>query len=307
MRPADYAEPPRQSSCYSPGMTTALANGITIEYDTFGDRANPALLLVMGLGAQMTAWDERFCQQLADRGLFVIRFDNRDCGLSQKIEGGPQPNVGAAMAGDASSASYTLDDMAADAIGLLDALGIQRAHIAGASMGGMIVQMIAINHPERVLSLCSIMSTTGNRDVGQAKPEAMAVLMAPPAKTREEAIEAGVKAQKVIGGTFPIDEAAVRQRFASSFDRSFYPQGVARQLVGILASGDRTERLKQLHVPTLVIHGEVDPLVGLSGGKATAEAIPGAKLLVVPQMGHDLPEQAWPQVIDAMVDLIRSA
>ncbi len=286
------------------GMATGIAkaNGIDICYETFGDPSKPALLLVMGLGAQMTLWDEAFCEQLAGRGFQVIRFDNRDTGLSSKIEGGPTPDVGAAMGGDTSSASYTLTDMADDAAGVLDALGIRAAHIVGASMGGMIVQQMAIRHPSRVLSLCSIMSTTGDRSVGQGTPEAMALLMGPTPTTREEAIEASVRSTKVLlGSGFKFDEEKVRQQAAATYDRMNYPAGFARQLVGIVASGDRTEELRKLKVPTLVIHGEDDPLVTLSGGQATAKAIPGATLLTIPGMGHALPEEAWPRIVDAIV------
>lgn len=288
-------------------MTTARANGIQIEYDTFGSAGDPALLLIMGLGAQMTLWPEPFCQQLAEHGLFVIRFDNRDVGLSSKIEGGPAPDMMAALTGDTSSASYKLDDMADDAAGLLDALGIAKAHIAGASMGGMIAQAFAIRHPDKTLSLCSIMSTTGDTSVGQASPEAMTGLMAPPPTTRDEAIDAALKANKAIGGTYPVDEARARADVAAAYDRCYYPEGTARQLLAILASGDRTEGLRGVQVPTLVIHGEVDPLVNVSGGKATAGAIPGARLVVVAGMGHDMPEPTWPQIVPAMVENVGRA
>ena len=288
-------------------MTTATANGLQIEYDTFGDKADPALLLIMGLGAQMTAWPEAFCRELAGHRLYVIRFDNRDVGLSSKVEGGAAPDMMAALTGDTSSASYRLDDMADDAAGVLDALGIAKAHIAGASMGGMIAQAFAIRHPDRTLSLCSIMSTTGNQSVGQASPEAMAVLMSAPPTTRAEAIEAALKANKAIGGTSRVDDGRARAEAEAAYDRCYYPEGTARQLVAILASGDRTEQLRAVRVPTLVVHGEVDPLVNVSGGKATAAAIPGSKLLVVPGMGHDMPEQVWPQVVPEMVALTRRA
>ena len=282
------------------GMPTIKANGLDIFYDTFGKQGDPPMLLVMGLGAQMTAWDEGFCQRLADRGFFVVRYDNRDVGLSSKIEGGPAPDLAKVMAGDRSSVSYLLDDMADDAAGVIDALGMAPANIVGASMGGMIVQALAIRHPDKVRTLCSIMSTTGNPAVGQATPEAMAALLAPPPTTRAEAIEAGLRATKVIGGTFPIDEAKARDRMGKAYDRSNYPVGMARQLVAIIASPDRTEGLKGVRVPTLVIHGEADSLVTPSGGEATAAAIPGATLLKVPGMGHDLPEQVVPQLVDAI-------
>lgn len=290
-----------------PRMPTAPSNGISLFYESFGNSADPALLLVMGLGAQMTLWDDEFCEALAAKGFHVIRFDNRDVGLSSKIESAPAPELGKAFAGDFSSAGYTLWDMAEDAVGLLDALGIAKAHIVGASMGGMIVQAMAIKHADRVLSMTSIMSTTGNPAVGQATPAAMGALMAPPPNSREEAIEAGVQSWKTIGGTFPMDEAKVRARQAAAYDRCFYPTGIARQLLAILATGDRTEALKQVKLPTLVIHGEVDPLVQPSGGKATAEAIPGAELLVIPRMGHDIPPEVQPQIVDAIVANTRKA
>lgn len=288
-------------------MPTAPSNGITLFYDTFGSPTDPAMLLVMGLGAQMTMWDESFCEALAAEGFHVIRFDNRDTGLSTKIEGGPEPDVMKAMSGDHSTASYTLWDMADDAFGLLDHLGIAKAHIVGASMGGMIVQCMAIRKPDRVRSMTSIMSTTGNPAVGQAKPEAMAILMTPPATDREGVIESAVKTWTVLAGSMPVDEAAVRERAAATFDRNFYPIGVTRQMVGIMATGDRTEALKELDVPTLVIHGGDDPLVGLSGGEATAAAIPGAELLVIPGMGHDMPQQAIPEIVAAIVKNARRA
>jgi pimeloyl-ACP methyl ester carboxylesterase len=280
----------------------AQANGIEIAYETFGDAARPALLLVMGLGAQMILWDDAFCEMLAGRGYHVIRYDNRDVGLSTKLEGAPAPDLAAALSGDTSSASYTLDDMADDGVGLLDALGIAKAHIVGASMGGMIVQAMAIRHPERVLSMCSIMSTTGNPQVGQPTPEAMALLMSPPPTTRGEAIEAGVRAVRAIGSPgFPFDEARERAFAERAYDRMNYPVGTARQLLAITASGDRTDALKKLRLPVLVIHGESDVLVTPSGGKATADAIPGAKLVTIPGMGHSLPPEVQGQVVDEIV------
>jgi pimeloyl-ACP methyl ester carboxylesterase len=288
-------------------MPTAPSNGIELFYDTFGSASDPALLLVMGLGAQMTLWDEDFCSSLAGNGFHVIRFDNRDVGLSTKFEAAGAPDMAKVMTGDASAAPYTLWDMADDAVGLLDHLGIAKAHIVGASMGGMIVQAMAIRHPDRLLSLTSIMSTSGNPTVGQPKPEAMAALMAPPPTTREAAIEQGVVTWKTIGGTFPVDEPALRARIERDYDRSFYPVGTARQMAAIVTNGDRTEALKAVKVPTLVIHGEVDPLVTLSGGKATAEAIPGAELVVIPQMGHDMPPVVVPRIVEAIVANARKA
>jgi pimeloyl-ACP methyl ester carboxylesterase len=255
----------------------------------------------MGFSAQMTYWHEDLCRQIADRGYRVIRFDNRDVGLSSRIEDAPMPDVLAALDGDTSSAGYTLDDMADDAAGLLDFLGIERAHVVGASMGGMIAQLVACRHPQRVLSLCSIMSTTGDPDVGQPSDEARAALLTPPPPSAEEAADRGWAVAQVIGSPgFPRDEAEIRKRASDAWERSHDPMGVARQLVAILASADRTPVLCDIDVPTLVVHGADDPLVSASGGEATATAIPGSELLLVDGMGHDLPRGAWPQIVDAI-------
>jgi pimeloyl-ACP methyl ester carboxylesterase len=283
-------------------MAIARANGIDIEYDTFGRPADPAMLLIMGLGGQLIVWDDEFCSRLAGQGFRVVRFDNRDVGLSSKIEGGPAPDVMAVVQGDRSSVPYSLEDMAADTIGLLDSLGIEKAHIVGVSMGGMIAQVVAIDHPHRVLSLASIMSTTGDPSVGAPTPEAMAVLMTPPPQERDEVIAAEVETTKAIGSPgFPFDEERTRQRAAAKYDRSFYPAGVARQVAAVVSARDRTERLSTLGVPTVVIHGTADPLITPSGGEATAKAIPGAELIMVEGMGHELPRGAWPTVIEAVV------
>jgi pimeloyl-ACP methyl ester carboxylesterase len=281
-------------------MPRATANGIEIEYEVIGDEAGSPLLLVMGLGAQLVAWDEEFCDLLARRGFRVVRFDNRDVGLSSKVDG-PLPDILACLQGDASSANYTLHDMADDAAGLLDVLGIERAHVVGASMGGMIAQTLAIRHPDRVLTLCSIMSTTGDRSVGQPTPEAMQELLRPVSQTRDDYIEMSVNASRVIGSPgFAFDEERARARAARAWDRCYHPMGVARQLAAIMASGDRTGLLADVRVPALVVHGDGDPLVTPSGGEATARAIPGAELLVIEGMGHDLPPPVWPQVVDAI-------
>jgi pimeloyl-ACP methyl ester carboxylesterase len=283
-------------------MPNVKANGISIEYDDFGNAEDPDLLLIMGLGAQMITWDEGLCEAIAGRGFHVIRFDNRDVGLSEKIEGGPTPNLLAAMQGDTSTATYTLDDMAADAAGLLDVLGIEAAHIVGASMGGMIAQTFALNYPARTLSLCSIMSTTGAPSVGQPRPDVLPLLLAPRPNSREEAMDRAEQAVRAFGSKgLPVDWAHVRERAGQSYDRCFYPIGFARQLLAIIASGDRTERLHSLDVPTVVVHGTDDGLVTPSGGRATAEAIPGAELVEIEGMGHDLPVAAWPQLVDAVV------
>jgi pimeloyl-ACP methyl ester carboxylesterase len=283
-------------------MPQLTANGISLEYDTFGDPGNPALLLVMGLGAQMTMWDPAFCQLLADKGFHVIRFDNRDAGLSQSIES-PSLDVAAVMAGDPSTAPYRLSDMADDAAALLTELGVDRAHVVGASMGGMIVQELLINHADRLLSACSIMSTTGDREVGQSTPEAMAALQAPPPQTADEAAESAVRASRAVGSPgFPFDEERIRANGRAAFERARNPLGFVRQFAAIMASGDRTEGLRTVKVPTLVIHGEADPLLNVTGGKATAAAIPDSRLLIIPGMGHDLPVPAWPQIVDAIAD-----
>jgi pimeloyl-ACP methyl ester carboxylesterase len=282
---------------------TARVGDIELAYESFGSPEDPALLLVMGLGTQMLGWHEEFCELLAERGFFVVRFDNRDVGRSTWIEDGPRPDLGAALAGDASSAGYLLRDMAADGFGLLDALGIERAHVVGASMGGMIAQTMAIDNPERVLSLTSIMSTTGERSVGQPSPEGTAALLRAPSGGREEFAQGAVDTFSAIGSKgFPIDEETLRERALQSYDRGYNPLGISRQLLAIIASGDRTEALRKLDVPALVIHGDVDALVNISGGRATAEAIPGARLEVIEGMGHDLPRAAWPRIVDAIAE-----
>jgi len=284
-------------------MPLAPSNGIEIEYETFGDPADPAILLVMGLGIQMLGWQEEFCQMLVDRGFFVIRYDNRDVGLSSKIEDAPVPDVFALMAGNTASASYKVEDMADDAAGLLDALGIKAAHVVGVSMGGMIGQALAIHHPDRVLSLTSIMSTTGNPEVGQPRPEAIPALISPAPSDRDGFIEYQAGLFKLIGSpAYPADPERLRGLIARSYDRMNYPIGFMRQLAGVVASPDRTEALGSVQAPTLVIHGENDPLIQVSGGEATANAVPGAKLLKIPGMGHDLPPELWPQFVDAIVE-----
>ena len=282
-----------------------VGGGIEIAYERFGDPADPPLLLVMGLATQMLGWPDEFCAGLAARGLSVVRFDNRDIGLSTHLHDAPPPNVMAAFMGDTSSAAYTLSDMARDAAGLLDALELDSAHVVGASMGGMIAQTLAIEHPHRVRTLTSIMSTTGDPRVGGATEAATAALLAPPARTRDEAIERTVATYRVIGSPgYEFDEAALRERAGRSFDRAYDPVGVGRQLVAIRASGDRTAKLRELRLPALVIHGAEDPLVMVSGGRATAAAIPDAELVVIDGMGHDLPRALWPQLTDRIVALV---
>ena len=284
-------------------MPRAQTNGIELEYEAFGDPSNPTILLIMGLGVQMLGWDERFCNMLADRGFHVVRFDNRDIGLSTKIEGGSAPNPLELMTGDYSSASYTLDDMADDTAGLLDALDVRAAHVVGVSMGGMIGQTFACRHPERVLSLTSIMSSTGSPETGQAKPEVLTALITPVPGDREGYVEATANMFKLIGSpAYPPDEDELRALIGASYDRSYYPDGFLRQLAAILASGDRGKAIAGIGVPTLVIHGEDDPLITLSGGEATAAAIPGSKLVKIAGMGHDLPPALWPRFVDEIVE-----
>jgi pimeloyl-ACP methyl ester carboxylesterase len=278
-------------------------NGVRLAYETSGPRDGMPLLLVHGLATQMLLWHEDFLAGLVDRGFFVVRFDNRDIGLSTHLHDAPYPDVMAALtAGDTSSASYRLEDMADDAVGLLDHLGLDAAHVVGVSMGGMIAQTVAIEHPDRVLSLTSIMSTPSPA-IGAPTQAATAVLLAPPATSREEAVERAVTTYRVIGSPgYPLDEQWLREVAGASYDRGYDPLGVARQLMAIHASGDRTPGLRQLRVPTLVIHGEDDPLVQVAGGRATAEAVPDSRLLVLPGMGHNLPRELWPTILDALTE-----
>lgn len=286
-------------------MPKAEINDLEIEYDTFGNSSDKPLLLVMGLGAQMISWDEEFIKFLTDRGFYVIRFDNRDVGLSTKCEEAGEPNVmQAVMAtqrGETVEAPYSLEDMADDAMGVLDALGIDKAHICGASMGGMIVQIIAFRHPSRVLSLTSIMSTTGNPDLPQPTPEAMQALLSPAPTERNAYIEHSLKIGRLLYGSgFPYDEKRRRELAEKVYDRCFYPIGFGRQLLAIMANGNRKPKLSSIKVPTLVIHGGDDPLVPVEGGRDTHEAIPGSELLIIDGMGHSLPPEIWEQVSDAI-------
>ncbi len=283
-------------------MPRAQANGIELEYDTFGDPADPPLVLVMGLGAQMITWETAFCELVAARGFFVVRYDNRDVGLSTYFDDAPTPDLAALASGDLATAAYTLSDLADDAVGLFDALGIAKAHVVGASMGGMIVQQLAIDHPDRLLSVTSIMSTTGDPAVGQAEPFALAILTRAPAPDRAKAIEDSIDAYRSLGSPgYPDDEAFLLAKATAHYDRARNPAGTWRHAAAVVASGDRTAGLREVRLPTMVIHGAADPLINVSGGKATAEAIPGAELLIVPGMGHNLPRPVWPDVVDAIV------
>jgi pimeloyl-ACP methyl ester carboxylesterase len=288
-------------------MANVGPSRIEVAYELLGDPNGPPVLLLMGGGMQLIHWPDGFCAELVARGLRLIRFDNRDAGESSTFSGGPVPDVGAALAGDLSSASYTLSEMANDAVGLLDALGLKGAHLVGASMGGMIAQTIAIEHPARVRSLTSIMATTGAPSVGQADFAQLAKV-GPQPPTREDAIEWAVRAARALGSPgFEFDEAAVRERSRLAYDRNHDPLGFARQAVAVVASGDRTARLRSLTVPTLVIHGASDRLCDVSGGRATAEAVPGAELLIVEGLAHDLPRALWPQVASRIAALVERA
>ena len=289
-------------------MTERLGVGeIEIAYETFGSPGDPALLLIMGLGMQMLAWRDDLCWLLADQGFCVIRFDNRDVGLSTHLDDGPEPDLPELIAGDHSSAPYPIEDMAEDALGLLNGLGIERAHVVGASMGGYIAQALAIRRADRVLSLTSIMSSP-SVGVGRATREAQAVLLTPPTTSRHAAGRRAVEVMRVIGSPdYPFDEQEVAELARRAYDRHADSRGVLRQLAAIVVSNDRTEALRGLRVPALVIHGEADQLVQLDGGKATAAAIPGARLLTFPGMGHDLPKALWPPIVAAIADLARGA
>ncbi len=288
-------------------MPKAKSNNIEIEYETFGNPLDKPFLLVVGLGSQMIQWDEGFIKHLTDRGFYAIIFDNRDIGLSTRCEEAGEPDLmGAIMAvqrGEPVEAPYSLDDMADDAVGLLDALGIEKAHICGASMGGMIAQTIAYRHPSRVLSLTSIMSNTGNPDLPQATPEVQQVFYSPVPPERDAVIKNSIKVGKLIYGTgFPYDEEKQRALAGRVFDRCYYPAGVGRHLLAIMAHGNRKERLSAIKVPTLVIHGRDDPLLPVEGGIDTAEAIPGSELLIINGMGHSFPPETWSQISDAIAE-----
>jgi pimeloyl-ACP methyl ester carboxylesterase len=283
----------------------AKANGMTLCYDTFGDSKAPPMLLIMGLAAQMTAWDDEFCGELAGRGYFVVRFDNRDIGLSTRLDAAGTPNVAAALMavaqGKPLAAPYLLRDMADDAIGLMDALGITAAHVVGASMGGAIGQTLAIHHPSRLRTLTSIMATSGAPDLPPPTSEALEVLFHPVPTDREGYLKNYVRTWNVLrAGHFPLDEARDLIRAQANFERGLNPAGAARQMVAILASGSRQQALAGINIPTLVIHGDADPLVPLACGIHTAARVPGSTLLVIKGMGHALPISLWPQIIDAI-------
>lgn len=288
-------------------MPQVQANGIRLEYESFGRDTDPVVLLIMGLGAQLTRWPVPFCEKLAARGFRVIRFDNRDIGLSTRFDGAAVPDlhmvVAARMTGLPVKLPYTLHDMAADTIGLLDALHIRQAHLVGASMGGMIAQIVAADYPQRVLSLTSIMSTTGNPALPPPTPAAAAILMtrAPNPANREAYVAHALNALRTTGSPgYPLDEAAARERILNEVARSYNPAGFARQIAAVTVSGDRREKVRRIRAPTVVVHGANDPLVPPAAGRDTAENIPDAELRLIPGMGHDLPPPLYDTIIDAI-------
>jgi pimeloyl-ACP methyl ester carboxylesterase len=277
---------------------TCRVGELELCYETFGDRSDPPLLLVMGLASQMVVWDDEFCEAVAARGFWVIRFDNRDCGRSTILRDSPPPTRMQLMIRQPAGAAYALEEMADDAAGLLDALEVDSAHVVGASMGGMIAQLIAIRHPDRVRSLVSIMSTTGNRWVGRPSPRIARLLLRRVPRDREGYLEDFAFLYRTIGSPRYYNEARARALGERCFERGIHRAGTARQMAAIVTAKDRTDKLKRLDLPATVIHGDVDPLVNPSGGRATVKAIPGARLVMIPGMGHDLPPEVWDQVLD---------
>jgi|JI10StandDraft_1071094.scaffolds.fasta_scaffold56136_2 pimeloyl-ACP methyl ester carboxylesterase len=294
-------------------MAQAKINGINIEYEVHGADNGEPLLMIMGLGSQMTRWPPAFYEKLVAKGFRVIRFDNRDVGLSQKFSGAPSVEsvVAALIQGQKPDIPYTLDDMAADAVGVLDHLGIKRAHVCGASMGGMIGQLVAADYPERVLSFTAVFTTTGNPALPPSTPEAMAVLTtrAPdPKKDIEAYLDQAVINQRTIGSPgFPFDEKIMRERLRSDVLRCYEPAGVARQLAAVIANGDRRPKLGKIKAPTVVLHGDSDPLVNVEGGKDLAANVPGAELRIVAGMGHDLPVALYDTIVDAICRAVERA
>ncbi|MDX6668389.1 MAG: hypothetical protein QOK04_1769 [Solirubrobacteraceae bacterium] len=272
-------------------------------YETFGDAGDPAVLLIMGLGTQMIGWPEEFCAELVERGFYVIRYDNRDVGRSTHFDSVPPPTLWQLLLRRPKHVAYTLADLADDGVGVLDHLDIEAAHVVGASMGGMVTQVLAARRPERVLSLVSIMSSTGSRWSGQPAMRVFPYFLRRPAAGREAFVERIVKLFRVVGSPgFERDEQALREMAELSFERGDDAAGTGRQLAAILASGNRVADLRRIKAPTVVIHGTADRLVRPSGGRATARAIPGARLMLIEGMGHDLPRGAWPQIIGAIAE-----
>jgi len=279
--------------------------GIDIVFQRFGNSTSPPVILIMGGGAQMISWPDGFCNELVNHGLQIIRFDNRDSGLSTHLTNAPVPDLSAAMSGDFTTVYYTLSDMAADTIGLVDALGFDKVHVVGASLGGMIAQTIAIEYPSRILSLTSIMSTTGDRTVGQTDFSALAHIGSPPNDDRQGYIDWRIRVLKAINGPgYPFDEVTAAETAGLSWDRDHDPLGMLRQSVAVLKSGDRTERLKKLHIPALVMHGDADKMIDISGGRATAAAIPGAQLQIFAGLGHGFPKPLWPEMARLISQLV---
>jgi pimeloyl-ACP methyl ester carboxylesterase len=284
-----------------------VGRGITLCYETFGEESAPPLLLIQGLGMQMVGWPEEFCERLAAGGFYVVRFDNRDTGRSTHLPGRP-PTPGQLLRRRIDPVLYTLSDMAEDAVGLLRELGLAPAHVVGVSMGGMIAQMVAAEHPSSVRSLVSIMSTTGSRWKGQPAFRIYRFLLRRAPADRDRFIERTSKLFAVIGSQgLPQDTERIREIAARSYDRGLDPAATGRQLGAVIASGDRTSQLRAISAPTLVIHGSKDRMVNRSGGVATARAIPGARMVTIQGMGHDLPEAAWPQLLDAISEHARAA
>lgn len=290
-------------------MPLVGVGSLQVCYELDGRPGDPVVMLVSGLGSSLATWDGRFLTLLRQAGFAVLRFDNRDSGRSTVLDGAPPFDLRAAARKDRSVVAYTLDDLADDAAGLLDALGIGAAHVVGPSLGGMIAQTLAVRHPERVRSLCSIMSSTGARDVGQPHPGAGAVLVRPPVRDRDGFVAGELENQTVIGSSAPafVDEQWRQAKAERIWDHGVHPRGTGRLLMAVVASGDRTAALGSVRAPTVVIHGDADPLIDVSGGRATAAAIPGARLLVIPGLGHELPPAVWPEVVGAVVDNARRA
>ena len=294
-------------------MPKVVCNHVELYYESHGDSKSPTLMLICGLGDQLTSWKEGFIERFTSAGFHVVTMDNRDAGYSQNLDHFPMPalleNVQRYLSGEEVSADYTLESMAQDVRGLCDHLKIDQIHIAGASMGGMIAQTFACHHSDRCASLTSIMSTTGNRELSLATPEAMQLMLEPAPTEKDAYIEHGVGVRRVLeGGVLPFDEALARQDAAVSYDRGLNPSGFARQLMAILASGDkRRALLGKVSCPALVIHGNADPLVPLDGGQDTADVLPEATLMVIDGLGHALPESTWPEVTNAMIGHMRKA
>jgi len=294
-------------------LARTKANGIEIEYEAIGSKSDPALLLVMGLGAQLTIWPDTLFEGLADRGFYVIRYDNRDTGLSSDFGSWGVPNIPAAfmkaMKGEKPDAPYLLKDMAADAVGLLDVLDIDRAHMVGASMGGMIVQILAAQYPQRSRSMVSIYSTSGRPGLPPGKPEALAMLTAQPeGPAREQLVRHGMKLRQTIGSPgYPTPDSELRALVERNVDRRWYPEGAARQYLSVIASGDRVEMLKTVKVPTLVMHGEEDPLLPVACGRDVAKLVPGAQIQTIPGWGHDFPPQLVPTIVERIATFCKAA